>query len=355
MSATTPTVRSPADLLALFPYQFGFQPRESVVVAGVRNGRLGLVARADLSALAVRPDLARDMATRLLADGATAAFLVIYTAYDLQRQWENIPLEVEMALASLGEVPVSFADAWVVGPHGFYHLDCPLECCPAGGHDLDELNDSAMSAAMVYAGRRILPSRDALIDIEPADRLARKRAYRSYARWRHHPLREQDELRWRETLVAVWLKLIESADPPSAVDLGKVLAGFSDPVIGDALVVSLVTQLRPYVVETCAREVASFHEAVDAILAEQSSVKPDFHHIQRCDQVLVAALAHAPRMDVSGAWALRSLIHWWRGDGAMGQLCAEQVLKAHPRHLLAELVYQLSATGRPPGWVHSRS
>jgi hypothetical protein len=77
-------VSDPAELLALIPHQLGFQPHESAVAVSLRGprGQVGMIARVDLDGFAdpeSGPQLARQMMSHLVSDGAHRVFLALYT------------------------------------------------------------------------------------------------------------------------------------------------------------------------------------------------------------------------------------------------------------------------------------
>ena len=71
---TTIRTNDPRELLALIPFQLGFQPDESLVAVSVRADRaVGLIARVDVADLAPPEpggQLARSLVAHLSSDGA---------------------------------------------------------------------------------------------------------------------------------------------------------------------------------------------------------------------------------------------------------------------------------------------
>ncbi|MEK8228797.1 DUF4192 family protein [Oerskovia sp. M15] len=86
---TTIRARGPRELLAYVPFRLGYRPDDSAVLVSLRTarGRVGLVARIDLSDLADLengPQVARTLVSHLCSDGASRAALVVYSDADLR-------------------------------------------------------------------------------------------------------------------------------------------------------------------------------------------------------------------------------------------------------------------------------
>ncbi|MCL2594867.1 MAG: DUF4192 domain-containing protein, partial [Promicromonosporaceae bacterium] len=121
------------DLLSVIPYVLGYQPAECLVVVCVRaGGRLGLVARADLTDVS-RPltgqHLAELVAARASEDHSLACCVVMYTA-EVKAITQTIRrIAATFATALTGVVPN--CESWLVGAGRYWSLDCAdRQCCP---------------------------------------------------------------------------------------------------------------------------------------------------------------------------------------------------------------------------------
>jgi hypothetical protein len=169
MTTTTETVvrfSSPADLLGMLPYKFGFHPRESIVVFCLRGPRHrgGLTMRLDLPAPEHEALAAADLAARAVVDGADAAILVCYTDAE-PPPGARLPREelIDTLIAELAERGITIIDALVTGRGRWWSYICidPV-CCPPDGAPLPgELTGPAgqYAAETVGRGQAVLASR----------------------------------------------------------------------------------------------------------------------------------------------------------------------------------------------------
>lgn len=252
---TTLRIREPQELLALIPYQLGFQPLTSAVVVSLRGARrrVGLVARVDLSDLREDDDgrqLARELVSHVASDGGRSAVLVLYP--DTQTAEEGRSLDsVWEAARTVQEAAAPFLDAvdvWVVTRTGYFALECTDRlCCPAGGRPIDDLVATVTSARMVLSGAAVVETRDDLARVPRAPEPDRRRANAAANRWRarRRAATTVTALRaWRQEGLATWRTAQESlADGvrTSAPALGRIEAALEDTVVRDAVLMTLVS------------------------------------------------------------------------------------------------------------------
>jgi hypothetical protein len=191
-------LRAAPDLLAYLPHRLGFQPRESLVVAGIGGPRrrLGLVARVDLADLAgpAGPLLAHDLVAHLLADGAHEVVVAAHTADDPRepraegrlrpRPGSTVVLAVErFALAWEARRPRARIEQWVLTDDGYLDLDCAdPACCPLGGRPVQDVAGSELARRLDATGP-VAPRRADLARIPPAPAGARRSADSARLRW----------------------------------------------------------------------------------------------------------------------------------------------------------------------------
>ncbi|HYQ76039.1 DUF4192 domain-containing protein [Cellulomonas sp.] len=250
----------PRELLALVPYQLGFVPRDSAVLVALRppGRRLGVVARADLPDLLGPggPRLAADLAAHLRADGAAEVVVVLYAGEGDPRDPERglrtragsragrAADVLGRALAHLGPVTV-----WSVDDDRYVGLDCrDRGCCPVGGSPLADLSGGEIAGRLVARRGGVAGSREELGVIRPAAPGPRRSASAARSRWLDALLRADGPdavLRWRRRSLAAWRGALAGARGPAAARvpsaaLGRVEAALLDPVVRDAVVLTLV-------------------------------------------------------------------------------------------------------------------
>lgn len=369
---TTLEVSEARELLALVPYQLGFQPRESLVVVSLRHpdGRVGLVARTDLDDLRAPVGgaaVAARIVEHLWADGAAAAVLVVYTDDPLPggpAAGARARAAARTVHAAAGDLDV--ASTWVVGTVGYCRLGCadPV-CCPVQGRPLAELESTQVGAHMVWAGASVRASREELAELGHVPEADRLRAAAAAVAWTR--ARSADgaggaaHLDWLERSLAVWRAAV--AGEATVAELGQLGAALEDVVVRDAVLVSLVPgagRLPEELVqeagtaasEPVARAAAGTDEAVGRAVASivdpQVGVRPD-DSTERSRQALERVVAHH---DTSGApgRTLLALVAWWRGDAALAAAHLDQVAPGRD-YRLARLVRSALEAGMPPGWA----
>lgn len=371
----TPTIRTadPRELLALVPYQLGFQPQESAVLVALRppRGAVGLVARVDLADLTGPEGLgvARTLVDHLRADGADGAVLVLYTAQDLQLRpgpGERVVALIEQA----GAGGVELRGCWVVSPRGYASLGCtdPV-CCPPGGRPLTELQGARVGAEMVLLGASVAGSRSELAALPAVSPAARRSARRAAQRWqaRHVAATEPTAAhRWRRESLELWLDALagdaaqpapgDAPEPAAATVTGRLAAGLTDVLVRDAVLVCLVDPDR-----RLAQRVVAGHGGAEVgallrrVVDPDVGERPDPARAAPAARLLREVAAHAPRTMIAPPLTLLGLLAWWEGDGARAGVLVERALDADDGHRLARLLDETIAVGMAPGWVRRRT
>ena len=387
---TTIRTSDPRELLALVPFQLGFQPVESAVLVSIRGDRgVGLIARVDLADLG--PDgggqLARALVSHLVGDGARRAVVGVYTAEDLQDADSGgvagpaVAMLRDAAAHHLGEV-----DCWVVGPDGYYGLGCvDPACCPSGGRSLDDLQGTRVGAQMVLEGVQVARSRDDLVRIAPVPPAARKAARRARVRWESRYPADAGPAaahRWRRDGLELWRGEVarvaacadrtsgegpaegvhpvvfggRSPDVPAPTVLGRLQAALNDVLVRDAVLLTLVPDGDRVADEVVAGEAdADVGRALRSIIDPVEGRRPDPALTGPARTVLEQLVAHCPRQGHEPSLTLLAVLAWWEGDGARAGLLVDRALLAAPGYRLAVLVDDALRLGMPPGWVRARS
>lgn len=397
---TTIRAREPREILALIPFQLGFQPVESVVLLSVRGerSRIGLALRVDLAELADPvggAQVARALIGHLVADGAHHAVVVLYTGDDLQdhsafgRPAHSPGTVATNHLRDAADHFFDGLDCWVVGPDGYYALGCTdRSCCPLGGRPLADLQGTQVGAQMVLEGVQIAPTRGDLLRIERVDRVTRKSARRSVARWRARGLAAKsvaERHRWRRDGLAQWRETFDRAyaalgaeidgtdpvgagergvapatygtcpwDPPGSAVVGRLLAALEDVLVRDAVLVSFVAGSDRVADRLIAGDGdAGLDDVLKTIVDPVRGRRPDPRRAAAARTVLELMVAHAGRDGHAPAFTLLALLAWWEGDGARAGVAIDLAFAAEPGYRLARLVDDALRAGLPPGWVRA--
>lgn len=372
----TPTlrVRDPQELLALIPYQLGFQPRESVVVVSLRepHRRVGLVMRVDLAALADPddgPQVARTMVTHVARDRGRDTVLVVYTDAPVPAvqdprvpAWRATGHYLGAAEAFLGEV-----DVWVVSGTGYWALGCAdPRCCPPGGRPLSDLSATVVGAEMVLAGAVVMATRDELAWIPRASDADRRRANAAANRWRRRA-REAREAhsqgdrsgvaQWRQAGFATWRAAL--AGDMTAASLGRIEAALEDIAVRDAVLLSMVPgtgglpeeYLDEPVTQGSLATATAVGRAMAAIVDPGAGVRPEDDLASAALRALEGVIAHGRRRHQAPALTLLAMLTWWRGSTARSGALLERAYLCDPDYRLARLLTQALEAGMAPGWA----
>ncbi|MEE6274374.1 DUF4192 domain-containing protein [Georgenia wangjunii] len=372
------------------------------------RNRLGLVIRADLVDVGhavVGRHVANGLVDHLRADGARYGVAVVYSEHP-REELARDPLVVR-ALQNLRTVSDWFGPPgpWVVGPQGFGCWGDGVECDPAAA-PLRELESTQVGAAMVLHGRAVVENREELAVERSKDGPRRRAAVRAASAARRHyrevrrrcgggapgpgaafgPARgtaaapqphavldeaaagagevvkgtrsrgagrasgaaQAEMVAWRLGETERWERLLALATGPDelpAAELGRMLVGLSDVVVRDAIILSMVGPLPPWLDRD---EAAAW--ALRAVFEPGGPPPPD-EATTRAAFVLRETAANAARGGAAPALVLLAWLAWWEGEGARADVLALQCLAEHPGHRLASLVSRAVQCGLPPGWV----
>lgn len=306
------TLRSTADILSMVPYLLGFHPSDSVVLLGLRRGRMVFQVRGDLAGAA---DLAGYYAAVVTRQQVTD---VIIVGYGPAAQVTPGVLAIDRALA---EVQLNVLDVLRVTDGRYWSYVCDsLDCCPPGGTPFDPVT-GPVAAAAVVAGHVALPSRAAVRRrLAPIGGLTRADMSRATA--------EADRR---------LVELVESsADPCDAVRVAGAAA--VDAAIerwrsGGQLDNDELAWLTVVLVYLPVRDHA--WAAVDGDLGVQVGLWTEV--LRRAETELSVAPA-----------TLLGFAAWRAGDGVIASMALERALTVDPDYTLARLLAEVVAGGLPP-------
>jgi Domain of unknown function (DUF4192) len=232
------------------PMLLGYYPTESLVVSALTGPRfaVGLTLRFDLDDLDPLDMAARELAQRLDAAGADAAFIAVYT--DARRVAGRLP-HSDLIAALLDEPSLRIRDALLVRRGRWWSYLCADQaCCPRSGNRLGRQSTelSRLQTALVLSGSAVLADRSALVESIAVDPDASSAAQRRLVTGALRTVATMSPAARRSELVAVtdWL-VVRSADPRAELDdrdAALVAALIGDVFARDDLLIQAVSPGR---------------------------------------------------------------------------------------------------------------
>lgn len=303
------TVRGPADVAAMVPYLFGFQPAESLVLIAIEGPRkrFGPVLRVDL---VDEPILVQEQTSQIVSiltgNGVARVLLAAFSESAMRAG----PL-VDRLLVSLAASGIAVEDAFRADGRRWwpYLCDDPLCCSPTGAPY--DVTTSAASAEAVLAGLTFAADRDALRSvIAPADALTRRQVDREVRRLRSDGATGEPAARE----LCGWLaRQLAEPGAVSAADLAWLALAVQSHQGRDTAIALITRANAPTYFELWRR----------VMRAVSDELLPDVG--------CVAAFAA-----------------WLEGRGAVASHVVERVLAVQPDNPLAAVVVELLAQGINP-------
>jgi hypothetical protein len=360
------TLRGPGDILAVLPYQLGYQPRDSVVVVSLRGRQVGLVVRTDLPPEGHVKSAVSALVGPLLRDGATSVFVVGYE--------DAVDASLSSLLAiveQLERAGVDVVDVAIVRDGRRFSPICSDPCCPSEGVVLPDPASVPAVAEYVARGRSPLVSRaavESLVAPDPArcegvadavatrSRLPRRRR-RSAAAWEVLLSREVPEV--ARVGADAWAAVIT----PGLV--ADAAAGLADIAWRDGLVAWLAPGVLPsglldsHVVALLRSRLPTWGgmgfppwgSAHPRRGGQESGASPaedlvddDAAGRQELLQRLLTVCRSVPDACPSEAAAMCTVtahVAWVSGDGALARSAVDRALRLSPDYRLARLLERL--------------
>jgi hypothetical protein len=347
------TLRGPADVVALLPYQLGYQPTESVVVVTLRSGRVGLVARTDLPPDDVVEATVEVVLGPVRREAPDAVVLVGY---------ESVPESSHPLLTALVEEleadHVTVLGVDVVRGGRRYSPVCSDPCCPPGGVPLPDPADVPAVAELVALGRAPLASREAVSGlVEPTPEAGEVGKHLSRPRPRAGP----------DVGVRAWARVLAPPGHRRAPDdtsapwpprvVADAVAALSDVQVRDALVGWLTPGVLPrrdldaVVLARFERTLprwagmGAWGTAVDRPPPESFGA----HGTRRLllDRLLLLSRCVPDTVPGPAAAVCTVAAHvaWCDGDGAVARVALDRALRLEPGYRLAGLLARLVEHG----------
>ena len=303
--------RGAPDLLALVPFQLGFHPTESLVIALIRSGRVVLTARLDLPAAE--------------SAGATAAFLCELVQ---QHQIDELVLFAysgdsgparQLLTGLLDELPAGLVnEALYVDGSRWWSMTCDDVCCPADGTPYD-VASHPLAAAAVFAGMNARTNRGELADSVSGP-----------------PAAELDRL---TALTDTVLSELDELDDP------RLAARLLDSTLREALTEPATLTERTSA--SLALLVTDLH------LRDLAWAMIDSDDAEQHARVWMQVVNQVPPTLSAAPLALLGMAAWIAGDGALQNCCCDELARLHPRYSMGGLLSTISNRALSPELWHT--
>ncbi len=387
---------APEDLIALAAHTLGFWPEESLVLVSLRGPRrrTGLVARTDLPPLLAEgargpgavAHVARQLAAPVVADGASAAAVVLFTRTGgAGQEHRGLAAALDEALGARG---VQVAEAVLVDGQRLFSLSCSPECCPDDGRELGEVWATQVGAEMVARGSTVAADRPAVVaalraGVAPAPEPDREEVEGLVAAAAG---RDPWAPGRAERAARTWCALLDAAvaaptagsgraggaGEPAARTPDEAAAAVLDPgcaaalladlehlLVRDVVLVSVVPGARAALRAPAGSAFRAdsglagrLLDALELQAAAEDAGEPE--ELEAAEALVRRLVRLAPDHLRAGPLAVLAYWGWWRGSTVAASTLAEEALRAEPGHALAGMVLQMATHGLAPDWVRRR-
>ena len=307
------TLTSPHDLLAAIPFLIGYHPEKSLVLVSLKDESVGMAMRVDFPT-----DLAAEsydlLASHMVRDEATAAFIVAYISDDIDA--EPVMINISAALLRAG---IEIKESLTVSGNRYRSMMCTdSTCCPPEGTEVPPLDSSRIAAEHVIAGHPMpfASVRDLIQSIAA--------------------LPSSHESAWQDEVHQFWI----SSDAEEINDLQRD---------GATAVIDLAGEYREgrgaEDRELVARVIGRMSDIQvrDFSLGSHTDETADFYWRMWRDLLVIA-----PRGFVAPIASLYASMAYERGEGALAHKALDRALADDDQYSLAHLLRRVFTAGWPP-------
>lgn len=358
-------LRDPAELLSFVPYEFNFQPQDSLVIVSVTQDgdgyRLGHSARISLDHL-VHPreggDLRRHVVAVLEQRGITGGFLIIYNQplFALLAETVESDTTAEEAVI-LAQHLITWFDheyfhperTFVVGEEAWRCLSCRVDGhCPPDGRRRSELKYTAVAASMVARGEQYRESREDLVrlprTVPPGTLTAPVRALvRTIRRGKRRLLPSEE---WLVDSTRLWNEFLLGPHPSVGPEHKAMLAlSLHSLRIRDNVIYAMCTGLP-------VPDPTGGDDHFTSMF--KGAGTPRDGMLIRARETFQDLAEHCPadlREPVLSVWAWCA---WWAGQTVEAKVLVEMALGTRADYSLALTLRSVTSTGALPPWLHDQ-
>ena len=324
---------SAAELVAVLPYEIGFRPRRSVVLVGLRERRLGVVQRVDLTD---QPEAICEISTlsvaNLLREGCQGAIVVGYE----DRAGESEALRVAL-VGTVVDAGLDLVDEVVVRDG---RLRRPGERL-GGAERVPADADVPAVATFVGLGRSPAPDRETLAArVRPAPTPLRAAVDRAVAeRARGRGPRAAAAVTW-------WAAYLDwTAYPPgggvamSATEIARLIVSLRDRRLRDLVIAWLCPGSPPM-------RLLDSHLVAMATGSFRTPTAPRDTEVRGwLSERLWVLVDHCPDAEAAAVLSVLAAFAWYEGRGAVAGIAVERALEVDPGYRLARLLDRMIRYG----------
>ncbi len=340
------TLRGPDDVLAVLPYQLGYHPRDSVVVVCLRDGRMGLVARADLPPENQVVGASAALLGPVLRDRPRSAIIIGFE----DDEHASFPMLLAV-VEGLEREAVEVLDVLVVRDGRRSSPLCVEGCCPSEGVPVSEPADVPAVAEFILAGRSPLPRREDVEALVEPDPRACHGVAEAVGRKSSRPARTTDR---RQRSARAWAAVLaeEPGAGPSPREVADLAMGLADIPWRDGVIAWLAPGVLPagvldvHVVQRLDRSLprwAGMGSGVSGPSGEDRlGERGELHErlVRLCRAVPDECVAEA-----AAVCTLVAAVCWSDGDGALARSAVDRAIRLAPDYRLAQLLERVIDDG----------
>lgn len=324
-----------ADVLALFPHILGFEPRESFGLMTLQGPALGASLRMDIPSADISPtDFAQTLTSLLLED--VNADGVLFMVYTNEKPVDPNPAAkphkdyVEAIARELQSGGLPIRDGWLITDQGWTDYFCEdADCCQL--RPLSEIDDSAISAHMVYRGSA---KRTTLAE-DPAftgsDEAGRKISHATARMGNVAPLDFSDPAHCQAR--AAWQEALGTQ--PDEDEACELVGYLQCKPVRDRLAIDAISY---------AEDVATIRSVLTGRYTEQ----PDWSRVDATEALLLHLLTYTPGAARAELFSLLGWLSWYKGRSSVAVAYFKKALETQPGHRLTLLLNEMLRTGALP-------